>query len=671
MISCETSTKQQKEKATSPIEGLACPYQSVKAAVAAGIKPRAAVDFLQWAKDNVKFEEGSPLPGPYDAEKFDYFTEILRKLQPDDPCREVTLRGSAQLGKTVVAMIFTGGSLDLDPCPFMYIHPTLDNGRLWDDTKWQPFLDTTAELHKAFPASKASRKDKNRAFFKQRKDRRGFLRISGANSADSLSMITVRRMVKDDLSKWEKNKGGDPEAQSNSRMSAYEYDAKCLNISTPLFKDACRVSAKYDESDKRVRMVPCPHCDHFHELTWENFRRCISDDMDPAKAHFSCPECGGVIEQKHRNAMLARGKWVATQTDRPREPGYHLWQAYSQLRSWASIAKGWISAKDDPESEQTFYNDVLGLPYEQKSEAPPWEEILKRAKASTYPQGIIPPGYPLLSIGVDVQGDRIEWLLVAFGPHGRRYAVQCGVIEHHISTDDAVSQLNMLLKREWRNYLGAKHRADILVIDMGYEADDVKRWSYTHDEARVIAVKGRGESTAPAIYAQTETDAAGNKKQKSKRLWNMGTSSLKSSLYKNLEKAEPDKRGYCGFANDFEEEFFKQLCSEHRTVIHKKGEVPEVVWKRIGDTRNEVLDMMIYAEGGARRKNWHTVPLEEWERLIAEREKAPQGAQLDLLDVDLMKPQKADLAAEAQEDEKKPQPPPPPKPRRRVRSKGI
>jgi phage terminase large subunit GpA-like protein len=52
---------------------------------------------------------------PTAPEKFAYFTEPLEKLEPSDPCREVTLKGSAQIGKTVVAMIFTGASLDLDP----------------------------------------------------------------------------------------------------------------------------------------------------------------------------------------------------------------------------------------------------------------------------------------------------------------------------------------------------------------------------------------------------------------------------------------------------------------------------------------------------------------------------------------------------------------------------
>lgn len=666
------SWQNHRETTQPPIDGLANGFAAVAAGIAAGIKPRPPINHLEWAKENVIFREGDPLPGPYNVEKFCHWTEPLEKLQPDDHCREVTIRGSAQLGKTIVGMIFTGASLDLDPCPFMYVHPTLDNGRLWDDTKWQPFLENTKELHKAFPASKASRKDKNRAFFKQRKDKRGFLRISGANSADSLSMITIRKMVKDDLSKWDKNKGGDPEAQSMSRLGAYEFDAKCLNISTALIKDACRITDKYNKSDMRKRLVPCPHCDHFHELTWENLKRSISKEQDPTKAHFSCPECGGVIEEKHRAVMLKRGKWHATKPEITWHAGYTIWQAYSPLRSLASIARGWLDAEGNPEAEQTFYNDVLGLDYEVKGEAPPWEGIRDRAQKSKYPSGIIPPGFPLLTIGIDVQGDRIEWLLMGFGPKFRRYTIDHGVIEHHITSDQAKVELNVLVRREWRNFLGRKHKADKIAIDMGYEADEVKRWARSHDEARVIVVKGRGESTAPAIWQQNETDDTGKKtKKKSTRLWNVGTSGLKSALYKHLEKTDDAMPGFCGFANDFEEDHFKQLCSERRVVTHKKGEIPEVSWEKIGE-RNEILDMNVYADAAARRCSWTTAPPEEWERLISEREKAPDDAQLDLLQVEIMKPKKADLAAEAKADPKKAEPEAPKKAgKRRVRSKGI
>lgn len=85
-------------------------------AMARAIEPTPPVDYVRWAEENIVFSEReSQFPGPYNRTRFVYFDEILRALSPDDPCRIVTLMGSAQLGKTVIANVFTGGSMAMDP----------------------------------------------------------------------------------------------------------------------------------------------------------------------------------------------------------------------------------------------------------------------------------------------------------------------------------------------------------------------------------------------------------------------------------------------------------------------------------------------------------------------------------------------------------------------------
>ena len=92
------------------------------------LDPPPPVDYLTWAEENIVFsKKESEFEGPYNRERFRYFDEILRALAPDDPCRIVTLAKSAQLGGTVLANIFTGGSMHLDPGDLMYVHPTADN----------------------------------------------------------------------------------------------------------------------------------------------------------------------------------------------------------------------------------------------------------------------------------------------------------------------------------------------------------------------------------------------------------------------------------------------------------------------------------------------------------------------------------------------------------------
>ena len=80
-------------------------------AIAAALMPPPPIDYLEWARANIVFSDGEPLPGPFDARTFPYFSEILRALSPADPCRYVTLVASAQCGKTTLAEIFALGSV--------------------------------------------------------------------------------------------------------------------------------------------------------------------------------------------------------------------------------------------------------------------------------------------------------------------------------------------------------------------------------------------------------------------------------------------------------------------------------------------------------------------------------------------------------------------------------
>jgi phage terminase large subunit GpA-like protein len=137
--------------------------------------------------------------------------------------------------------------------------------------------------------------------------------------------------------------------------------------------------------------VPCPHCDHFQVLEWENMLAQL-DPRAPERAHFTCTDCGAAIEEHHRPAMLARLEWRA---HNPKAARHHrsfwIWGAYSPLKSWARIAQEWLKARGDSAAEQVFLNDTVGRAYEARGEAPPWEKLRDRASESPYARGTSRP----------------------------------------------------------------------------------------------------------------------------------------------------------------------------------------------------------------------------------------------------------------------------------------
>lgn len=593
------------------------------------LTPPPLVDYLAWAERNIVFSEREgPFPGPYNRNLFPYFDEVLRSLSPDDPCRTVSVMKSAQIGGTVVANIFTGGTIDMDPGDILYVHPTESNAQRWSKMKLAPMLRNTTVLARHFPMK--SRDGLDSVLYKERIDGRGAIQISGANSPASLSQVTMKRQVQDDLSKWENNSAGDPETQADSRSRAHEF-AKILKISTPLVMPGCRITRNFEDGSQEYPYVPCPHCEHFQVLEWENMLSNLNED-EPEDAHFSCIECGGTIEEHYRPQMLRQIEWRAHNPKALRQHrSFYIWSAYSPLQSWERIAREWLSAKGDPASEQTFLNDTIGRAYVTAGEAPPWEALRDRGANSGLPRGCIPMGGLILTLGIDCQGDRVEWQLVAWGREFRRWPVDYGMIPGHISEQTTRARLDALLVQTWPNACGQRIAPDKAAIDGNAYTEDVWDWAKRHPAARLVMVRGAAQESAPltARVKKERNHKTGKPLRYSARFYNFNASILKMALYRNAAKTDPMERGYIGFPTGFDDEYYRQLTAERRVPKRRKDGFTEYKWEKDPAQANEMLDTMNQAEVAAILYGIRGLPDRIFDQLEAAREVAPVDAQLD------------------------------------------
>lgn len=602
--------------------------------VAAAVEPAPPVDYLAWAETNIVFSEReSPFPGPYNRDLFPYFDEILRALSPEDPCRIVTVSKSAQLGGTVLANIFTGGSMDMAPGDFLYVHPTEENARRWSKMKLSPMLKGTSALRNIFPMKPRDGLDS--VLYKERRDGRGAIQISGANSPASLSQVSMTRQVQDDLAKWEMNAAGDPESQADSRSQSREF-AKILKVSTPMVMPGCRISANYESGSREKPYVPCPHCGHMQVLDWENMLANLDEDR-PEKACFVCegPECGGVIEEHHRKEMLAGLEWRA---DDPKAKRVHrsfwIWSAYSVLQSWERIARSWISAKGDPAKEQTFMNDVVGLPFRVLGDAPSWEKLRDRGQASDHARGTVPAGFPKITMGIDCQGDRVEFQFVAWGPDKRRAVVDFDVIQGHISDEACQKKLTAQVNRTFRNVYGREVPVERAAIDGNAYTEDVWEWARKHPASKVIMVRGVGQETAPLfVRVKRETDRRGKKKPWSRRFYNFATSVLKMALYRNFRKEDPQERGHVLLPSGLDDEFYRQITAESRKGTKNRSGFMVYKWVKDPNQANEGLDTHLQAEAASIHAGIRTATEGQWDEWLAEWEREPAPVQGDFEDL--------------------------------------
>jgi phage terminase large subunit GpA-like protein len=603
-------------------------------ALAKATEPPPPVDYLNWAEDNIVFtERESPFPGPFNPAMFPHVAEILAALSPDDPCRIVTVAGSAQIGKTVIANIFIGGSMAMDPCDFLVVHPTDDNAGRWSKLKLTPMLKGTASLKTLFPEK--SRDGSNSVLLKEHRDGLGAILISGANSPSSLSQVSMRRQVQDDLSKWEMNAAGDPEAQADSRSRAHEF-AKILKASTPLVLPGCRITKSLEAGSQELPYVPCPHCDHMQVLEWDNMLAAL-DPEKPEEAHFTCVDCGCSIEEHHRRGMLARLEFRAQNPSARREHrSFWIWSAYSYLQSFERIAREWLKAKGDPAAEQTFLNDTAGQAYKAASEAPPWEKLRDRASQSHYVRGTIPAGALIVTIGIDCQQDRVEWQVVGWGREHRRFVIEYGVIPGHISDKICQERLSALLGQQWPNASGRKIASDLSAIDGNAWTEDVWEFARKHPASQLIMVRGLGSDSAPLLarVRKERNQRTGKLLKYAKRFFNFGTSVLKMALYRNLAKEDPLSQGYIAFPSGLDDEYFRQLTAERRTPEKRHGFIV-YRWTKDESQANEGLDTHLQAEAAAIKFGVRGLPDAIWARIEAERETPPPQGQPELFDAPL------------------------------------
>lgn len=646
----------------------------IAAAIAEAMAPPPPPDITRWCEENIIFDERSPMPGPFRIDRFPFLREIHEVLSPEHPAREVTVRGSAQWGKTVsIINPVVGAWHEYTPLDSLVVHPTHSSATEWADNKWLPMRRSAPSLRRIFGDGRGG-DNKDAKFNQETLARDGSLKITSAGSPDDLAGTSRRLVIMDDLAKFEMSPKGDPEQLATSRASGFE-DAKILRVSTPLIKGTCRISKAFDRSDQRFYHVPCPQCGHMAPLTWENFKR----HLDPERLHaagFVCEENGCVISHADKEQIVRAGRWVA-HNPAGDHPGFHLWRAYAPQRDWASIAveyarvMGWgkltvtgesekaIAATVEAETEQTFWNDVLGLPYEQASKGPDWEKLRDRVENAPDEEGlpkvVVPSRGVILTAGVDCQDDRIEVQVVAFGPNYQRWVVDYRVLPHHIGDAEGVAALDALLKTTWRTERGLRLPLDMLAIDGGTYTEDVwafvKRWPWN----RVILVKGASSQTGPVLLPMKfDRRADGKAKRRQKRAFMLNVSQLKADFYSWLGKDDPLERGYVHIARGMGDEFFRGITSEVRVLKRGRTGVLTSVWELVDPKRrNEALDTMNYAEAAARRQGWTSMTAEQWAALEAERGAAPQEPQPDLFDATMSVTPQKPVPTEQPKDQQK------------------
>ena len=402
---------------------------------------------------------------------------------------------------------------------------------------------------------------------------------------------------------------GDPVALAEARTRTFSWRSKVFLASTPTIHGVSRIEREFEASDQQRFFVPCPHCQH---RQWLRFERLRWDKGKPETAHYICEACDTPIEEHHKIAMLEDGEWRATaEATDPGTIGFHLSALYSPVgwMSWAMIARMWETSQSSDEAKRSFKNSVLGETWIETGDAPDWQRIYERRE--DWQIGTVPSGGLFLTAGADVQKDRIEVSIWAWGRDLTSWLVDHIVIDGGPDNPECWSELGSLLDRTWPHAHGARLGLAKLGIDTGYEAAAVYSWARAMGHAQVAPLKGvEGFNRAAPVVGPTFVDVTegGKRLRRGARLWTVAVATFKSETYRYLRLVRPTDEdildgarhpaGYVHLPRRLEAEWIKQLVAEQLISVKTRRGFQKLEWQKLRE-RNEVLDCRVYARAAA------------------------------------------------------------------------
>ena len=190
----------------------------------------------------------------------------------------------------------------------------------------------------------------------------------------------------------------------------------------------------------------------------------------------------------------------------------------------------------------------------------------------------------------DVQSNRLECEVVAWGPGHESWGIEYKVFHGDTTKDDVWDQLHDWASTiTWQHESGAELPIAKLGVDLGYRSDMVAK--FVKRSRRYLAHKGSNNSSAPLVPRKP------SKSPKYKvAFYELGVSSGKDSLMTWLNN-DPGGPRSCHFPMfwGYDFEYFRMLTAEHAVKEkNRRTNKLETVWKlRPGFLRNEALDVRV------------------------------------------------------------------------------
>ena len=591
-----------------------------------GLVPDPLLSVSEWSdRHRMLSSKASSEPGRWRTSRTPYLKEIMDCLSPTSEVERVVFMKAAQLGATEMGSNWIGYVIHHAPGPMMAVWPTVDMAKRNSKQRIDPLIEESPILRELIAPAR-SRDSGNTILGKE--FRGGVLVMTGANSAVGLRSMPVRYLFLDEVDGYPVDVDGEGSAVALAEARTRTFSRrKIFIVSTPTIAGVSTIEREYEASDQRRYFVPCPHCGHrqwlrFEQLRWER------DEFGnrPNTAAYVCESCEVPIPEHHKTWMLEHGEWRAMSDVASKTAGFHLSSLYSPTgwRSWREIAAAWESAINKESGSasaiKTFKNTELGETWVEEGEAPDWQRLLERRE--DYRIGSIPEGGLLLTAGADVQKDRIEASIWAFGRGKESWLIEHRVLMGDTARNEVWNELAKLLAETWTHKSGAQLPLVRLALDTGFATQEAYAFVRSLRDSRVMAIKGVARGAA-LVGTPTAIDATtgGKKLRRGIKVFSVAGGIAKLEFYNNLRKnIDIDEDGVITYPAGFvhlpkvDAEFTQQLCAEQLITRRDRNGFAIREWQKMRE-RNEALDCYVYARAAASASGLDRFEERHWQEL--------------------------------------------------------
>ncbi|MBP2654998.1 MAG: terminase [Firmicutes bacterium] len=556
--------------------------------IAKAAAPPPDIKPSEWAEQNLVINESGFAPGKWRSDSVPYQKEIIDAVV-DPNIDKIIIKSSSQGGKNVIVNIIFGYYVDIDPCPILFIEPTVELAQDYSKRRLAPLIRDTPALKQKIHESK-SRDSNNTIQLKMFPG--GSLNLVGSNSPRVISSKPIKIVIADEIDGMLPTSEGDALELADRRTTTFPGN-KTIYVSTPTKKESSRIEVEYNAGTQEKWEKECPHCKKPQYINWNGLKfdhvKDNQGNYSVSNVVYQCPDCLKSFGQSEWARQ--EGHWVAYNPGAERVRSFH-WNAFvSPGWLWEDIVLKYLKVKGDPEQHMVFRNTVLGEVWEENINANEYAYLLDRREdyGADLPDGVL-----LLTAGVDTQDDRLEYEVVGWGRGEQSWGIEYGLVMGNPDQATTWQALSDKLDAIFYFASGAGLKIACTFIDSGgHYTSDVYNFCRANEHRKIFAIRGKGGAGIPLIYSK------GRSKKENALYFNLGVDGGKARVLSRLQIKQPGD-GYCHYPFDerrgYDQIYFKGLLSERQST-KKVGRQLKIVWEKIGsDRRNEPLDVRNYAQ---------------------------------------------------------------------------